>query len=232
MAGGYNTECTSLKYFRENGFLIHDSFYGLQENEILLTALITGGAFDFTKAHSTDNFLLRIRELQELAYSEKIMDFGSNILGNSIKPIDAFILDKTLRSNWELNWHQDLKLRVKNRSDLPGYSNWSLEAGIWHAVPPVSVLTQLLIMRIHLDECNNRNGAIMVIPGSHRLGIIGDRNIPEIVKTKEIYHCEVNAGGAMFMSPLLLHKSPRSLSHQPRRTLQIIYMPAELNDLL
>jgi ectoine hydroxylase-related dioxygenase (phytanoyl-CoA dioxygenase family) len=74
-------------------------------------------------------------------------------------------------------------------------------------------------IRIHLDDTDRNNGALKVIPGSHRKGVYRPETIDWSKETEAI--CEVPAGGIMIMRPLLLHASNRTNNHARRRVIHI-----------
>lgn len=228
----HNSERESITetYFH-NGFTLVNDFYSQKQLAELTKALQIAGVFNYMfRDNDSHNLLKSLEAVNSFANDEKLLAIAKNIIGNNAVPFYAIILDKTRNSNWGLDWHQDLKVAVKERVDITGYNNWSLESGIWHVVPPVGILEQLLAIRIHLDDCNETNGAVWAIPGSHGLGIIPQAGIRDTVEQTQIHICNIQAGGIMFMSPLLLHKSPYSVSDKSRRVLQIEYRAAELNN--
>jgi len=152
-------------------------------------------------------------------------------LGDSTFPIDALLLDKSLNQNWGLDWHQDLKIAVTNKIEVPGYGCWTKEFGINHCIPPREIFRKLLSVRVHLDPCTSENGALLVIPESHKRGILSNQDLREIVQ-REAICCEIDEGGIMCMKPLLLHKSPYSISGQKRRVIQINYCGSQLDNRL
>ncbi|MBK6777691.1 MAG: phytanoyl-CoA dioxygenase family protein [Flavobacteriales bacterium] len=129
--------------------------------------------------------------------------------------------EKPQGGNWFVGWHQDISISVTKRVDTPGYSRWTAKHGIVGVVPPLTVLERTLTIRIHLDDADADNGAVRVIPASHRSGIQ-----PPAVPDTEGQLCSVPAGGVMLMRPLLMHASSRSRTSRPRRVLHI-----ELNDM-
>jgi ectoine hydroxylase-related dioxygenase (phytanoyl-CoA dioxygenase family) len=138
----------------------------------------------------------------------------------------AIYFDKPAHSNWLVAWHQDLMVNVDQRADLPGFGPWTAKAG-WVAVqPPAPVLENTVTIRVHLDECDATNGALKVVPGSHRHGVLPAAAIASQTATAHV--CAVPAGGAMLMKPLLLHASNRSTSNRPRRVIHLEFSSVEL----
>jgi ectoine hydroxylase-related dioxygenase (phytanoyl-CoA dioxygenase family) len=138
----------------------------------------------------------------------------------------AIYFDKPAGSNWLVAWHQDLMINVARRTDAPGYGPWTAKAG-WVAVqPPAAVLENTVTIRVHLDDCDATNGALKVVPGSHRQGVVPAETIAS--QTGMATVCAVPAGGAMLMKPLLLHASSRSTSARPRRVIHLEFSAEEL----
>jgi ectoine hydroxylase-related dioxygenase (phytanoyl-CoA dioxygenase family) len=85
-------------------------------------------------------------------------------------------------------WHQDVTIAVKARVEVDGFGPWSTKQGVQHVQPPDYVLQKMLSVRIHLDDCPSTNGALQVIPRSHRSGKVAEAMI-----------------AVSFMEPKLLH---------------------------
>ncbi len=81
----------------------------------------------------------------------------------------------------------------------------------------------MLALRLHLDDADESNGALRVLPGSHREGRLAPERIQELRAEQPDFLCAVTAGDALLMRPLLLHTSSRSTSPRHRRVLHIEY---------
>jgi ectoine hydroxylase-related dioxygenase (phytanoyl-CoA dioxygenase family) len=92
----------------------------------------------------------------------------------------------------------------------------------------VELLEQMLTIRLHVDAADQSNGALRVIPGSHRKGRLSPDQIRELRSEHGEVLCAVPAGGAFLMRPLLLHASGRSTSPRHRRILHIEYAAFQL----
>ncbi|MGB8356447.1 MAG: phytanoyl-CoA dioxygenase family protein [Chthoniobacteraceae bacterium] len=147
-------------------------------------------------------------------------------------PVRAIYFDKSPSANWLVPWHQDLTLALRDRAEVPGFGPWSVKEGIPHVQPPMELLGQMISVRLHLDDTDATNGALRVLPGSHRLGRLSAESIRELRAEQEDFLCVASAGDALLMRPLLLHASGRSTSERHRRVLHIEYaafvLPAEL----
>jgi ectoine hydroxylase-related dioxygenase (phytanoyl-CoA dioxygenase family) len=213
----------------QNGFSIIPHFFSDIYTDEIIEELNKHKALQYDKHVVSDfNLINSIPFVRSLAYGSQLKSLADLVLGDTSFPINAFVLDKTQDSNWGLDWHQDLKNAVKNKIETPGYSNWTVEYGISHVIPPKEVLEKRLSVRIHLDDCLIDNGAILVAPESHKKGIIQDATDIDEITSGETLYCEVKKGGVMFMTPLLLHKSPYSTTNRKRRVLQIDYAGIKL----
>jgi ectoine hydroxylase-related dioxygenase (phytanoyl-CoA dioxygenase family) len=82
----------------------------------------------------------------------------------------------------------------------------------------------MLTIRLHLDDALEANGALRVLPGSHRCGRMSDEGIEKWARSEEAVTCEVRKGGVLAMRPLLLHSSLPSQQHQPGEHRRIIHL--------
>lgn len=176
--------------------------------------------------------LLRHTRVARLAHSEPILSKIRPHLPIEPKPVRGIYFDKTPESNWLVTWHQDLTLALRKKQDVPGFGPWSSKEGIPHVQPPVIMLERMLTIRLHLDKADETNGALRVLPGSHRLGRLDENQIRDHRKKDGEHVCEANAGDALLMRPLLLHASSRSIVPSHRRILHLEYAGFELPPVL
>ena len=174
------------------------------------------------------NLLAEAPAVRELARSERLLDFVRPTLGQHARAVKATLFDKRPGANWLVPWHQDLTITVQSRRDVPGFGPWTLKAGVVNVQPPASVLEQVLALRIHLDDCDCDNGALRVLPGSHREGRLTAARIEAWRRGCTEVPCPVPRGGALLMRPLLLHASSPASSPGHRRVIHIEYAAADL----
>ena len=120
-------------------------------------------------------------------------------------------------------WHQDTALPLRERHDAPSWAPWSVKDGVVYAHAPAGVLSQVLALRIHLDDSTADNGPLRVLPGTHTEGVLSDDAIREFVAQIEPTDCLIPQGGVLAMRPLLIHASSKSQSEGLRRVLHIEY---------
>ena len=176
--------------------------------------------------------LLALPAVVELARSPRLLDLIRPHLPSEPFPVRAIYFDKSSETNWLVPWHQDLTLALRARAEVSGFGPWSTKDGIPHVQPPIELLQQMLTVRLHLDAADESNGALRVLPGSHRLGRLSSERVQELRGQQSDFLCAVSAGDALLMRPLLLHASGRSTSTRHRRVLRIEYaaftLPNEL----
>lgn len=167
--------------------------------------------------------------VRKLAVRPELWQFVSAVLGPDAFACRAVFFDKTPDANWALGWHQDSVISVAEKMETPGFIAWGRKAGVWQVQPPPEILSRMLTLRVHLDDCGSQNGALRVLPGSHRLGWIEDelaewkRRVDEVV-------CAVSAGDVVAMCPMTLHASSRAEVPRHRRVIHIEYAVEELPD--
>lgn len=205
--------------FGQLGFSIHESVVGVAHLEALSWAADTGAGL---------RNLLDLLAVAEVARGCVLTDLVAPILGPDAFAVRAILFDKTPDANWKVTWHQDLTIAVRERREVPGFTSWSEKAGVSHVQPPVSILANMLAVRLHLDDCGLDNGPVRVLPGSHLHGRIAEPDIPGWRQRVAEVVCTVPRGGVLLMRPLLLHASSPATSPSRRRVLHIEYAANEL----
>src|SRR5205807_2460085 len=150
-----------------------------------------------------------------------------NVCGEPF-PAQAIYFDKSAERNWMVAWHQDLTIAVRERIEVAGFGPWSMKGAALHVQPPIEVLEKMLTVRLHLDDADESNGALRVLPGSHRFDRLDAEAIERLRKQTPEHLCIAKAGDALVMRPLLLHASRRSSTTGHRRVLHIEYSAFEL----
>src|SRR3954466_15468043 len=154
--------------------------------------------------------LVEVPEVAALATSTKIKTLLARHLGDRVTVVRAIYFDESAETNWSVTWHQDLLVAVQKRTEIAGFWPWSVKDGTPHVQPPVHYLEQMLTVRLHLDDTDEGNGALRVIPGPHQFGQMSSQAIDQLARAEREVICSSVAGGALLMRPLLLHASRRS----------------------
>lgn len=180
------------------------------------------------KTYGIRNLLNLAREVRALTESGNVKDMIKKVLGKKSKPVKAIYFDKSPDANWKVPWHQDLTISVRRKIELPGFSAWTTKAGIVHVQPPVEILEKMVAVRIHLDDADETNGALRVLPKSHKHGRLSASEIQQLAKANNEVLCRIKGGEAILMRPLLLHASSAGTNPKNRRVIHIEYSAEDL----
>jgi ectoine hydroxylase-related dioxygenase (phytanoyl-CoA dioxygenase family) len=83
-------------------------------------------------------------------------------------------------------------------------------------------------VRIDLDGSDAENGALRVLPGTHREGVLASHRLHALAAAVQPVTCSVPAGGALRMRPLLLHASSKAIRPSHRRVVHLEFAAAPL----
>jgi ectoine hydroxylase-related dioxygenase (phytanoyl-CoA dioxygenase family) len=212
---------TRLREIEERGFTTIDAYLDSDSIDLLIADIT---ALDLTSGRAgIRNILELVPSVNKLAHSQEIRSLVEPILGDTARVVRGIFFDKQPNANWKVPWHQDLSIAVKQHLDLPDYHPRSIKAGIPHVQPPTAILERMLTVRIHLDRTDESNGALKVIPGSHRQGKLTTSQIDEWKQLDLAVSCNCQAGGVLLMRPLLLHASSIAIAPSHRRIVHLEY---------
>lgn len=141
--------------------------------------------------------------------------------------VQCTLFRKAIDCNWKVPYHQDLSIPVAERVEHPDLSGWSMKEDGHYVQPPVALLDALLAVRLHLDACCADEGALRVVPGSHRLGRLPAARIAAIDKRDGEVVCTADVGDLVLMRPLLLHASSKAGRPNGRRVLHFLFAPPD-----
>ena len=170
----------------------------------------------------------KFKTIESLSKSKGFINLASSILGSKPEVVRVIYFDKTEDKNWLVTWHQDKTISVDKKIEMKDWEVWSIKDDINHVQPPLKVLNSMVTFRLHLDDADNSNGCLKVIPQSHNLGILTHSELTKVVKNKEIYLCEVKSGDLVMMRPHILHASSKSVKPKHRRVVHIEYSNYDL----
>jgi ectoine hydroxylase-related dioxygenase (phytanoyl-CoA dioxygenase family) len=203
-----------------HGFALHDNAIPLVQLEPLIQAVegrseLHHDAPRRRRTSSVRNLTRHLPRVADLAASVSVRNLVEPILGSAALLVRSILFDKHPGANWGVAWHQDLAIAVRERREVPGFGPWTIKGGLHHVLAPAEILGTMLTVRIHLDPCGEANGALRVLPGSHRYGRLSDAELEHLRESGTPWICELPAGGVLLMRPLLLHAS--SPAKQPIR---------------
>jgi predicted DNA-binding transcriptional regulator YafY len=230
----YQYEFNSASLHNNIQKLIHKGFCILHhvftKKEVNQMKTMLYGYFKST-GQSEDTYAIR-NLLKEVPALKKLV-LNANLL-KILKAIDpnlflskAIFFDKTQESNWYVTWHQDIVINVMEKIESEGFLGWTKKFGVHGVVPPDEYLKDIVTIRIHLDDTDESNGALKVIPGSHNKRLADDE-INLISQNSIPYISEVDACGIQIMKPLLLHASSKATSQKHRRVIHLEFASKQL----
>jgi len=134
---------------------------------------------------------------------------------------------------WYFDWGSGFWIAGDAPSSLarvegPECSGWTEKEGQVYVQPPVSVLEQLIAVRVHIDNCPVESGALRVVPKSHVEGRLNTEQAEALRSQNGETVVPVGRGGVLVMRPLLLHASSKATSNDPRRVLHFVFGPPKL----
>lgn len=158
---------------------------------------------------------------------DSVLSRAIQALSLSAAPVRLLAFNKSAQVNWAVPWHQDRVIALAHKVDTAGYGPWVQKEGFWHCEPPSPLLSSMVFARIHIDEANERNGALQLALGSHAYGKVASGDAAKITGTCEIEMCEAQPGDILIASALILHRSSSAKSDAPRRALRVDFAPRD-----
>jgi predicted DNA-binding transcriptional regulator YafY len=227
----YDLSNTSLqnivKKVEYKGFAILNHIFSKRENNLIKNLIYIYQKENPTEEpHAIRSVLRKIPGLTKLIFNVNLL----NILGR-LRPTlfltKAIYFDKSPEANWYVTWHQDVTINVKDRIDTDGFSGWTRKQEEHGVCPPEEILKDTITIRIHLDDTDEGNGALKIVPGSHHKKM-SNAEIQLITQNSIPFICDVDMCGIHIMKPLLLHSSSKATSDKHRRVLHLEFNSVEL----
>ena len=205
---------------QEHGFAIIQGILELKDVAGLLDEL---GRVNLPRSRAGVRHAMRLPTVAAVAHDERLMGIARETLGGKAFPFRATLFDKSPTANWLVVWHQDTALPLQQRREAPGWGPWSVKDGVIYAHAPDNALSQVLALRVHLDDSTTKNGPLRLLPGTHTLGVLTDEMLHALSTQITAVDCIVRRGGVLAMRPLIVHASSKSQVENPRRVLHIEY---------
>lgn len=210
----------------QNGFEIIQNIYSTDEIDEIVQLV---ESLDLENRFGVREFLSDHPAITKKVFTARLIEIVKHIAPNCDKSIKSIFFDKPPQANWIVNWHQDLTINLTNQKEVDGFKNWRKTNERIIVQPDTKMLESIFTIRIHLDDCTEENGALRVIEGSHKNGVI---EIKDWIKSKNGTEriCEVGKGGIVIMKPLTLHSSRRTENNKNRRVIHIEFTDQALPD--
>jgi hypothetical protein len=220
---------TIARQVATHGFAIIADVLARAEAEALLRSLESaGGGAPAAGRGGIRNLLDRVPAVRDLADSKAVRALVDPVLGSNAFAARGILFDKIPGANWKVPWHQDLTIAVQTRVDAPGFGPWTVKDGVPHVQPPTAILTEMLAVRIHLDDCSEVNGPLRVVPGSHAHGRLSAARVQSIQEASVAVCCTAGQGSVVLMRPLLLHASSAASAPGHRRVIHLEFAASSL----
>lgn len=207
-----------------NGFTVIEDVFTKTEIAALINIIERAETSGSTFRKNADLFAIRqfLKEIPKalpLIFTKHFQYIINDLFGTDYFVVKSIYFDKPGDSNWFVAYHQDLTISVDQKVEVNGFGPWTVKQNQFAVQPPLDILESNFTVRIHLDDTDEHNGALRVIPKSHLKGVYR----PETIDwTKATEHtCKVPKGGIMLMRPLLLHASSRTTNGRGRRVIHI-----------
>ena len=210
-----------LDHFRTQGFLrigplLDDELVqslGDEYDRVFAEARATERYRDLSKKDDADSDeeMLQIMQMCErslpfrhLAYHEAILDIVQDLIGPTIQLFHDQALFKPAHTGGPIHWHQD--------------------NAYWQCVP-----ADLVSCWLTLDDVDAANGAMHVLPGSHRKAVEHTRgdvllDAGDEVDTSAAVVVDLPAGGVMFHHCQTFHFTPPNRTDRQRRAFAMHFM--------
>lgn len=231
-----NNYPTTKKQLIDYGYSIIEGIYTNEEVQSVLNAINNADSSNETFRKTNDLFAIRqfLKEIPstfDIIFNDNLKQVIQQIMGDNYFVVKSIYFDKPESSNWYVSYHQDLTISVDKKIEIQNFGPWTTKQNQFAVQPPIEFLENITTIRIHLDDTDENNGALKIVPKSHVKKIYRHETIDWSAEVEQI--CRVNQGGLMLMKPLLLHSSSRTSNNQKRRVIHIEFsnkeLPAELN---
>jgi len=208
-----------LDFYEKNGYLHLKKVWSTEEVDVL-----RNDADDYANGLFTNKLNAhKYKGLKQIHTGKKMCDIGDAILNGRAVPIGSILFYCKPNNQYEngSTWHQD-----NYAGKAPNGDNY-------------------LNLAVAIDNADESNGALKVIPGSHKLGDLpcnpkanfsydknGRRynsapigNNCELPENLPVVQLEYEAGDVLVVHSLLVHKADKNL-HQDRwrRTIYFVYV--------
>lgn len=211
----------SARDLNDRGFALGRNVVG-EDSLAVLRALLTEHLSTLEEPHGPSyairHVLTRVPLARDVLAKTSLAQLASAAMGATAEAVDATFFDKTPAANWTVPAHQDV---VMPAVAVPEVLDVFERHGGTYADAPDEVLHQILALRLHLDDCPQENGALWVVPGSHRHRL-GSGEL-DCLPRESFVPCPAAAGDVLLMRPLLVHRSSPAVAPTHRRVLHLLY---------
>ena len=222
----------SMKKVKRRGYAVLENIYTSKEVRRMLSMINRATEDPERFPRSEEVFAIRrllqeIPKLKEVLMNKNLQTIIREGFGGDYFLTKAIYFDKPPQSNWYVAWHQDVPINANKKFELEGFRAWTQKKEITSVCPPQEYLQSAFTIRVHLDDTDESNGVLKVIPKTH-FAILSREEIAELREGSESKCCKVQKGGIHLMKPLTLHASSKSQSDTHRRVIHLEFNNQEL----
>lgn len=226
-------DCASLEM---NGFAVVEGVLEPARVDALVCA-VERAAADLAGSGQKPGYAFRnvfkvLPQTLELVRHPRVSELVGTALGREAFAVRAILFDKVDGANWHVGWHQDQAIAIRQRVEVASFGPTSMKDDIPHTRATAEVLSQMLAVRLHLDDCGPDNGPLRCVPASHRRGRLDPAESLAVKQQLGETTCTVDRGGALLMRPLCLHASSPARIPRHRRVIHIEFAACELPEPL
>ena len=194
----------SMVKVKRRGFTVLEYIYtGKEVNQLL--SIITRAMQDETRFRLTEDLfairclLKEIPNLKDVLFNSNLCTLVKEGFGKDYFLTKAIYFDKPPKSNWYVTWHQDVPINVAAKVKTEGFRSWTHKTNLISVVPPIDYLQSAYTVRIYLDDTDEKNGALKVIPKTH-FSILTDTNIAHIREENESKACKIKEAECIYLN--------------------------------
>jgi ectoine hydroxylase-related dioxygenase (phytanoyl-CoA dioxygenase family) len=156
----------------EIGFTTVDNIYSDKEIDQIFMKIDQADKTKETFRKSAELFAIRqflkeIPDIKNLVFNGKLKTVVRKIFGDNYFVVKSIYFDKPETSNWYVDYHQDLTILVDKKVEIESFGPWTTKQNQFAVQPSIDILENIFTVRIYLDDTDENNGALRVIPKSH-----------------------------------------------------------------
>ncbi|CAM3965473.1 MULTISPECIES: phytanoyl-CoA dioxygenase family protein [Flavobacterium] len=228
----HNTKSNYNQEVESNGYaIINDVFSNEETQSFIYEIEQISDSLNKTFRKSKDLFAIRqflkeVPTINKILFNDALKNILGQLLGNDYFVVKSIYFDKPEQSNWFVSYHQDLTISVDKKLECSGFNNWTIKQNQFSVQPTEKILENIFTIRIHLDDTDEKNGALRIIPKSHANGIVRLDSFDFNEAEEQI--AKVKKGGIMIMKPLLFHASNKTINNEKRRVIHVEFSNLDL----
>ncbi|RDL51248.1 hypothetical protein BLJAPNOD_02380 [Ensifer sp. M14] len=225
------TEVAFLDEYKEVGFCLvrgildSEALRPVEERCLQILEQFSGQRFSGLDDPDLVKYLTGSREAEQFLYQEirrhpELVDLSLN--GNIASVLRALLEKQQV----------DLLEKIPFRIDCPMVLR---ELAVWHQdVHYVKGATETITAWIPLFDAGFKEGCLLVMPGTHKLGqiphevnVLGKKFYPAGIFDNPVKYVEMKRGDVLFFNSCLLHSSGNNISDTIRYSIQSRYLGAD-----